>query len=69
MMNPLQITPILPPEINEETFRAAAISPLELENPEMEIVFLKNNLEILTQRFNILCAVLKERFQIDTPEF
>ena len=64
LMNPSN----LPPEINEETFRAADISPTEIENPEMEIIFLKNNLEILTRRFNMLCEILCYRFQIQPPE-
>lgn len=40
-------------------FRAHDISPTEIENTEMEIIFLKNNLEILTRRLNMLCSVLE----------
>ena len=44
--------------LNEQDFSASQISATEIENPEMEIIFLKNNVEILTRRINVLCRIL-----------
>lgn len=50
---------MIPPEINETNFRASDISPTEIVNPEMEMIFLKNELEIMKRRFNMLLQILE----------
>jgi hypothetical protein len=45
--------------INEKNYCPSQISPTEIANPEMEIIFIKNDLNILRERFNVLCQLLE----------